>query len=198
MEEVINSSTLAVITSAVSAVHAKLSLELPVASDDIRDYNKYLKRILDSVKERKWIPVSLYRERADYQKRYERSLRNYARGDSFGDGMPRGQENPNSEYDKQIERLTLKAKLDDINARIESLDSQADYEIKDIVKELIELVPNEKHSDIMKLYYIYRESHEQIADETHYALETVKSYRKRGFETLANILMDFSKKIHNS
>ena len=199
-----------IINNTISIVEKKLNIIL-VTNNERNAYNKYLDTVLNIIKKPKYIPRSWIDEKDDLISRIETAkeelednLRNTVKADSFGDGMPRGQSNPDSEYQKHIRRLeleqtiipNLEKKLKEITHKIHLLDLDFDNNIKDQVKELVELVPNERHKDILKQFYIYRKTYRQIAADTFISEETAKDYRKRGFKTLSDILYNFCQKTH--
>ena len=199
-----------IITNTITTIENKLNIIL-VINNEKNDYSKYLDTVLNIIKKPKYIPRSWIDEKDDLiarietaKEELEENLRSYAKVDSIGNGMPRGQSNPDSECQKHIRRLELEQtiipnlenKLKEITHKINLLDLDFDNNIKDQVKELVELVPNERHKDILKQFYIYRKTYRQIAADTFISEETAKDYRKRGLKTLSDILYNYCQKTH--
>ena len=196
-----------VISNTINIITTKLNIEL-VNSNNIEDYYKYLNRVLNIVKKPQFVPRSWIDEKEDLEDRIttikeeiSRNELSYVRGDSFGDGMPRGQSNPDSEEQKHIRRLdlyeklhTLEIRLKDVEHVINLINIDFDDDVKDQIKQFIELLLNEHHKDVLKQFYIYRKDYKTIARDTYIAEETAKDYRKRGFKTLGNILYNFCQK----
>lgn len=186
-----------VINEAINIAANNFNIQFP-DSEDYEDYNYFLDTLLLRLRKKTRIPNSLLKEQDDLEQRIARSQRSYVRGDSFGDGMPLPQLDPTTEEKKHIKRLELIERLKVVNARIEEYQEEFDDTVKDGLKNLIELVPNEKHRDIMLQFYIYKMSYKSISLETYYSEETIKSYRKRGIDSLTDILFNFCQKTHKS
>ena len=199
-----------IINNTLMLINNKLNIILPV-SNNIIDYNKYLVIVLNIIKKPRFIPRSWLDEKEDLLSRIEiakeeleSNIRNNAKADAISDGMPRGQSNPDSEYEKHMRRIELEKeiipklemKLSIIDYKIKLLDMDFDNNIKDHIKELVELVPNDRHKDILKQFYIYRKSYRQIANDSFISEETAKDYRTRGIKSLTEILYNFCQKHH--
>lgn len=199
-----------VIYNTCKVINNKLNIVLP-KSDNIYEYNNYLDIVLNIVKKPKLIPRSWIDEKEDLTKRIATAKKEFltnvsstVRGDSFGDGMPRGQSNVKAEEEKHMRRLELEgeiipyleAKLEAVEHKINLLDIDFDNNIKDQINDFIDLIPNDRYKDVMKQFYIYRKTYRAIANDTFIAEETAKDYRKRGFKSLVNILYNYTKNTH--
>ena len=117
--------------------------------------------------------------------------------DSVGSFVPG---NPNSQELKYIRRNALKIeiipKLEDsiakLDLQIKSYELDFGIIIKDPVKELIKIMPNERYKDILLQSFIFKKKNLEISKKAYLTVESVKEYKKRGIKILADILLKYS------
>ena len=197
-----------ILNNTISIINDKLNIKLPI-SNNIEDYIKYTKNILNIVKNPKYVPLYLVDEKSDLEQRLtiakqelEANERDYVNSDnlnadSVGSFVPG---NPNSQELKYIRRNALKIeiipKLEDsiakLDLQIKSYELDFGIIIKDPVKELIKIMPNERYKDILLQSFIFKKKNLEISKKAYLTVESVKEYKKRGIKILADILLKYS------